>query len=192
MVPSSSRRGERRDNRGRIAQSPLRRPRLITCAATVVVRVLSPCSSWTRRSDQPRRRSGPRPGKESGPNRVLGGRDRPAGRDPSQFQVDATRGTTARRLATSLPPPTTVERLQTALHTKGVPHRPGPPGRLDGAGLHAGGPEQGGRGHAPHRLRAAGRTAPDRRHESSALRTCSIVARTRAGDGPRSVPTSPH
>ena len=35
-----------------------------------------------------------------------------------QFQVSATRGTTARRLAMSLPPPPTVEKLQTALHTK--------------------------------------------------------------------------
>src|ERR1700710_2639359 len=35
-----------------------------------------------------------------------------------QFKVDATRGMTARRLAMSLAPHPTVERLQTALHTK--------------------------------------------------------------------------
>src|SRR5919112_771763 len=35
-----------------------------------------------------------------------------------QFKVNVTRGTTARRLAMSLPPPPTVEKLQTALHTK--------------------------------------------------------------------------
>src|SRR5262249_34396892 len=35
-----------------------------------------------------------------------------------QFQVNVRRGRTARRLAMSLPPPPTVERLQTALHTK--------------------------------------------------------------------------
>jgi hypothetical protein len=35
-----------------------------------------------------------------------------------QFKVDVTRGTTAGRLAMSLPPPPKVEKLQTALHTK--------------------------------------------------------------------------
>src|SRR3954469_13967301 len=35
-----------------------------------------------------------------------------------QFKVNVTRGMTAGRLAMSLPPPPTVERLQTALHTK--------------------------------------------------------------------------
>src|SRR5580700_4664407 len=35
-----------------------------------------------------------------------------------QFKVSVTRGMTARRLAMSLPPPLTVEKLQTALHTK--------------------------------------------------------------------------
>ena len=35
-----------------------------------------------------------------------------------QFKVNVTRGMTARRLAMSLPPPPTVEKLQTALHTK--------------------------------------------------------------------------
>src|SRR5205085_9505652 len=35
-----------------------------------------------------------------------------------QFKVNVTRGTRARRLAMSLPPPLTVEKLQMALHTK--------------------------------------------------------------------------
>src|SRR5262245_49610507 len=35
-----------------------------------------------------------------------------------QFKVDVTRGRRARRLAMSLAPPSTVQKLQTALHTK--------------------------------------------------------------------------